>query len=281
MRLPVKSWARKTKMRATDELARRRRVRSSMEELSKICELTPAAHHLYVMKHLEQVTRGELDRLLISAPPGSAKSTLASVFFPAFFLAQHREAQVITASHTQDLAERFGRRVRNLISEHAAVLGLQLSDDSQAAGRWSLKSGGSLFAIGASGALAGYRGDLIVLDDVYRSMEDAYSDSTRQRISDWFYGEVLPRARPGCRVVGIGTRFHHADLFAELEASGRYRVIKLSAIAEEGDELGRAPARFCGTTSPAPTRTRTICVSSATCCHHASGPASTCLDQHL
>ena len=220
---------------ASEEIARRRRVRSSMEELSKICELTPAAHHLYVMKHLEQVTRGELDRLLISAPPGSAKSTLASVFFPAFFLAQHPEAQVITASHTQDLAERFGRRVRNLISEHAAVLGLQLSDDSQAAGRWSLKSRGSLFAIGASGALAGYRGDLIVLDDVYRSMDDAYSDSTRQRISDWFYGEVLPRARPGCRVVGIGTRFHHADLFAELEASGRYnRVIKLSAIRRGG-----------------------------------------------
>ena len=75
-------------------------------------------------------------------------------------------------------------------------------------------------------------------------MDDAYSDSTRQRISDWFYGEVLPRARPGCRVVGIGTRFHHADLFAELEASGRYRVIKLSAIAEEGDELGRAAGTF-------------------------------------
>ena len=231
-------------MRATDELARRRRVRGSMEELSKLCELTPAAHHRYIMRHLEQVSRGALNRLLISAPPGSAKSTLASVFFPAFFLAQHTEAQVITASHTQDLAERFGRRVRNLISEHSAVLGLELSDDSQAAGRWSLKSGGSLFAIGASGALAGYRGDLIVLDDVYRSMEDAYSDSTRQRISDWFYGEVLPRARPGCRVVGIGTRFHHADLFAELEASGRYRVIKLSAIAEEGDELGRAPGTF-------------------------------------
>jgi predicted phage terminase large subunit-like protein len=230
---------------ASEELARRRRVRRSMEELSKLCELTPAAHHLYIMKHLEQVTRGELDRLLISAPPGSAKSTLASVFFPAFFLANHPAAQIVTCSHTQDLAERFGRRVRNLISEHSAVLGLELSDDSQAAGRWSLKSGGSLFAVGASGALAGYRADCIAIDDAYRrSMEDAYSDSIRQKISDWFYGEVLPRARPGCRVVGIGTRYHHADLFAELEASGRYKVIKLSAIAEEGDELGRAPGVF-------------------------------------
>jgi hypothetical protein len=126
------------------------------------------------MHHLEQVARGEIDRLLISAPPGSAKSQTTSVFFPAHFLANHPAAQIIMVSHTQDLAERFGRRVRNLLSEHAAVLGLELSDDSQAAGRWSLKSGGSLFAVGASGALAGYRADLVILDDVYRSMEDAY-----------------------------------------------------------------------------------------------------------
>ena len=224
---------------ATDELARRRRVRGSLEELSKLCELTPAAHHSYIMKHLELVTRGDLSRLLISAPPGSAKSTLASVFFPAFYLANHPTAQIITASHTESLAERFGRRVRNLIAEHSLVLGLELSDDSQAAARWQLKSGGSLFAIGASGALAGYRADLVILDDIYRSMEDAYSENIRQKISDWFYGEVLPRCRPGARVVGIGTSFHHADLFAELEASGRYKVIRLSAVAEEDDELGR------------------------------------------
>ena len=130
--------------------------------------------------------------------------------------------------------------MRNLIAEHSLPrLGLELSDDSQAAARWQLKSGGSLFAIGASGALAGYRADLVILDDIYRSMEDAYSENIRQKISDWFYGEVLPRCRPGARVVGIGTRFHHADLFAELEASGRYKVIRLLAVAEEDDELGR------------------------------------------
>jgi hypothetical protein len=116
---------------------------------------------------------------------------------------------VVTASHTQDLAERFGRRVRNLIAEHGVTLGLELSDDSQAAGRWNLKSGGSLFAVGASGALAAYRADLVVLDDVYRSMDEAYSDNVRQKVSEWFFSEVLPRLRPGGKVVGIGTHFHH------------------------------------------------------------------------
>ena len=229
---------------ATEELARRRRVRGSLEELSKLCGFTPAQHHSYIMRHLEQVTRGELDRLLISAPPGSAKSQTASVLFPAHFLANHPTAQIVTASRTETLAERFGRRVRNLIAEHGATLGLQLSDDSQAAGRSSLKSGGSLFAVGASGALAGYRADLVILDDVYRSMEDAYSDTVRQKISESFFSEVLPRMRPGAKVVGIGTRFPHADLFAELEATGRYKVIKLSAVTEGYDELGRPPGTF-------------------------------------
>jgi hypothetical protein len=194
---------------AAEELLRRQRVRGSLEELSKLCELTPAAHHRNIMKHLEQVTRREIDRLLVSAPPGSAKSQTASVLFPASFLANHPSAQIVTASHTQDLAERFGRRVRNLIAEHGVTLGLELSDDSQAAGRWNLKSGGSLFAVGASGALAAYRADLVVLDDVYRSMDEAYSDNVRQKVSEWFFSEVLPRLRPGGKVVGIGTRFHH------------------------------------------------------------------------
>jgi predicted phage terminase large subunit-like protein len=235
---------------ASEELARRRRIRGSLEELSKLCELTPAAHHKYIMKHLEQVSQGALNRLLISAPPGSAKSTVASVLFPVFFLANHPDAQLIACSHTVELAEKFGRRVRNLISEHSAVLGLQLSDDSQSAGSWSLKSGGGQFCVGSSGALSGRRADCVILDDIFRSMDDAYSESTRRGISDWFYGEVLPRLRPGGKVVGIGTRYHNQELFAELEASGRYKVIKLTAVAEEGDELGRPVGTYLWADQP-------------------------------
>jgi hypothetical protein len=50
--------------------------------------------------------------------------------------------------------------------------------------------------------------------------------------------------RPSGKVVGIGTRFHHQDLLAELEASGAYKVIKLNALSEDGDELGRPPQTY-------------------------------------
>jgi predicted phage terminase large subunit-like protein len=237
--------------KALEELQRRELVRSSMAELSKLCGLPPASHHLYLMRHLEQVTRGELSRLLVSAPPGSAKSSVVSVMFPAFFLANHPHAQIILISHTAELAERFGRRVRNLIIEHGKVLGIELADDSQAAGRWNLKnSSGSFLAMGAQGSLAGNRADVLAFDDVYRSREDAQSDLVRQRISEWFASEALVRLRPGGRVVGIGTRFHHQDLLAELEATGGYKVIKLNALSEEGDELGRLPQTYLWSDQP-------------------------------
>jgi hypothetical protein len=66
----------------------------------------------------------------------------------------HPKANIIAASHTVELAEKFGRRVRNAISEHSNTLGIELSSDSQAAGRWSLKSGGEYYAVLASASPA-------------------------------------------------------------------------------------------------------------------------------
>ena len=36
-------------------------------------------------------------------------------------------SSVLGASHTTDLAERFSRRIRGLVQEHSATLGIQLS----------------------------------------------------------------------------------------------------------------------------------------------------------
>ena len=83
-------------MSASAEIARRRRVRGSLEELSKLCELTPAAHHSYIMKHLELVTRGDLSRLLISAPPGrpSTRQVCSSPLFTSPTTRQRRSSQL-------------------------------------------------------------------------------------------------------------------------------------------------------------------------------------------
>ena len=228
----------------------RRLIRSDLtawcvEALAPLSQI-PARHHRLLIRELEAVSRGEVDRLMILMPPGSAKSTYASILFPVWWLAQHPAATLIAASHTAELAERFGRRVRNLIAEHAGVLGFDLSPDNKAAGRWETTKGGEYFAAGVGGAITGRRADLAIIDDPVKSKEAAESEVTRQSTWDWYRNDLYTRLKPGAAVVVIMTRWHEEDLgghlIEEMSTGGdRWRVLKLPALATDADDpLGRA-----------------------------------------
>jgi len=182
---------------------------------------------------------------MILAPPGSAKSTYVSQLFPAWFLANNANAAIIAASHTSDLADRFGRRVRNLIAEHAETLGYGLSADSAAAGRWETDNGGEYLAAGVGGGIAGRRADLVIIDDPVKSRQDADSATVSGRIWDWWISDVVPRLKPGARVVLVQTRWSEHDLGGRLEEAmltggEQWEILRLPMLAEPGDPLGRA-----------------------------------------
>lgn len=203
----------------------------------------PAAHHRLLIEHLERVERGEIDRLMVCMPPGSAKSTYTSVEFPAWFLGRNPTASLIAASHTQELAERFGRRVRNIVAstEHAAVFGGGVAADSSAAGRWDTAMGGEYFAAGVGGAITGRRADLAIIDDPVKSREDADSERSRARAWDWYINDLLTRLKPGARQIVVMTRWHEDDLGGRIleRESHRWTVIEIPMEAMPNDPLGR------------------------------------------
>ena len=57
----------------------------------------PAKHHALLCAFLQQVGRGEIDRLMIFMPPGSAKSTYTSVRFASWYLGRHPQDSIIQA----------------------------------------------------------------------------------------------------------------------------------------------------------------------------------------
>jgi hypothetical protein len=89
-----------------------------------------------LLDRLDSVCRGEIDRLMVLMPPGSAKSTYASLLFPAWWFTQHPASSMIATSHTASMAEYFGRQVRELVREHGDLLGYGLHASRKAAGRW-------------------------------------------------------------------------------------------------------------------------------------------------
>jgi predicted phage terminase large subunit-like protein len=207
---------------------------------------TPAAHHRLIIAELSRLADGQTDRLMLLMPPGSAKSTYASVLFPAWFLASHPTASVIAASHTASLAVHFGRRVRALALEHPDLLGYRLDRAHRAAGSWSTDAGGEYFATGIRGPVTGRRADLILIDDPIKSAQEADSALARDQLWDWYRTDLATRLKPTGRIVLVMTRWHQDDLGGRLLAGDDgWRVIRLPALAEARtpgeppDALGR------------------------------------------
>jgi hypothetical protein len=107
---------------------------------------------------------------------------------------------VIAASYGAELAEDFGRRVRNFMSDplHAAIFPeCRLAADSAAQRRFDTTAGGSYYAVGRGGAVTGRGADLLLLDDLVKDSEEARSETIRRSMHDWFAHAAYTRLAPG------------------------------------------------------------------------------------
>jgi hypothetical protein len=98
----------------------------------------PGAHRQLLIAELEAPARGEIKRLMFFLLAGAAKRT-GSVLFPSWCMGNHLSRLVIAASHSEKLAERFGRRVRNVVRDYgpklAPELAPKLAPDGSGAGK--------------------------------------------------------------------------------------------------------------------------------------------------
>lgn len=224
--------------------------RASLAEWCISCGYVPAQHHRLIIEHLEALERGEIRRLMIAMPPGSAKSTYGSVLFAPWYLARNPLHSLLAASHSEELAERWGRRVRDIVISRANDLGIAVSQGNRAAARWQLAPNhrhrnpllmGEYMTAGSNSAIAGFRGDLGLIDDPVKSREEISSETQRQRLWEWYIFDYRPRLKPGAKQVFIGTRWHEDDLAGRILAESGHEWVQLTLpmLAEHNDILGR------------------------------------------
>jgi len=213
-----------------------------------------APHHRLIARHLEAVERGEITRLMITMPPRHGKSMLASEFFPAWYLGRNPDHYVVTATYAQDLADDFGRKVKNQIEDFgfkAIFPGVGLADDSKSAKRFHIQEAaggiehatnqrGAFYAVGVGGPLTGRGAHLLLIDDPVKNREDAESEVIRKKTKDWYTSTAYTRLMPGGRVVLIQTRWHEDDLSGWLQTEHKHEgwvVLDLPAIDKAGKAL--------------------------------------------
>lgn len=223
-------------------------------------EPSPAPHHQLIIDKLQDVQDGDSKRLMLFLPPGSAKSTYSTILFPPFYMSGNKNKLTICASHAGDLAERFGRKVRNIIADPAYgdVLDVRLKGDSKAAGRFEVDNNAEYYAVGVGGSVTGRRGDLGIIDDPIKGRADADSETVRNKVWEWYKSDFRTRLKPKAAIVIIQTRWHEDDLSGRIlpdDYDGRsgpviardgevWEVVNLPMEAIEGDALGRKPGEL-------------------------------------
>jgi predicted phage terminase large subunit-like protein len=169
-----------------------------------------------ICEHLEAITNGEITRLLINVPPGTMKSLLTGVFWPAWEWGPGGmpSLRYLGSSYSEDYAKRDNRRMRDLVSSewYQALWGDQVQ---------LVRAGETEFSNTATGfrkgvpfvRLTGGRGDRVIIDDPH-STEGAESEAERNTTTRIFTESVPTRLNSPERsaIIVIMQRLNERDV---------------------------------------------------------------------
>jgi predicted phage terminase large subunit-like protein len=199
----------------------------------------PGFHIDAICAHLQAITDGQLQNLIINIPPRHGKSTLVAVLWPTWEWTRAPWLRILFASYSLALSIRDSLKCRRLIESpwYQQQWGrvFRLTSDQNQKTRFENDRTGYRVATSVGGTGTGEGGDRLVIDDPLKA-EDAESDTMRESSLDWFDSTWSTRGNDPATVarVIVMQRLHEADLVGHLlekmQAGGQsYDHLVLSA----------------------------------------------------
>jgi hypothetical protein len=195
--------------------------------------------------HLQQCFEENIKRLLITLPPRNLKSISAAVAFPAWVLGRTPTARIVCASYSENLASKHAQDCRAVMESdwfkrlfpntrigHAKNTELYYATTLQ----------GSRYSTSVGGTLTGRGGNILIIDDPLKP-EDAFSESKRSSVNEWFDRTLYSRLddkRQGV-IILIMQRLHLEDLAGHVMAREDWVHLDLPAIAECDEQIAIGP----------------------------------------
>lgn len=220
-------------------------------------------HHRVILERIQACMERPRGRLMIMAPPGSAKSTYADVVAPTWAFGHWPGYQIIISTYASSLARKQARKAlqvvrsrrwRNLWKERP-----EIRRDVAAAHEWGLTNGSMMLAAGILAGITGNRAHGAIGDDLIAGREEAESPTIRAKIMDAYRDDLESRLLPNGWIILINTRWHMEDPCGSIlpedykGESGLVRcrdgmewdVLNIPAKAENADDpLGRKVGEY-------------------------------------
>lgn len=215
-------------------------------------------HHELICARLEDLEAGRIKALEIQTPPRWSKSTLAVHNFVPWYAGKHPGLDLLVVTATAELALEHGREVRDIFLGPGYRLTFgsdplaQLRNDSQAAGRLQLVGGARIHFYGRGQIPRGVGGYGLVIDDLFKSSDQAVSAIERDTAYRNVIMDCFSRLNSAdAWKLMIGTRNHADDVQGRLfdptnphydeRAAKQFVRIRIPALSEgkDVDPLGR------------------------------------------
>lgn len=172
--------------------------------------------HLHaIADHLQAVSTGEIENLVINIPPGCMKSLLTSVAWTPWEWLKNSGLRIFGASYGADLAIRDAQKCRDIITSEwyqERWPHVQLKKGSDQKTKYELLGGGWRMATSVGGRATGEHPDRKIVDDPHNAKQ-AESDAERNAAITWFDRTLSTRGESrGARTVVVMQRLHESDV---------------------------------------------------------------------
>jgi predicted phage terminase large subunit-like protein len=212
------------------------------------------AFHKAVAEALTQLVDGTLgaDQLIFVMPPRHGKTQLTTKSLSAWVSGKFPTWDIAVASYSDTMAEDMGADTRAIMQTPQFRLTFpthRLRRGGSSKSNIQTDKGGRLVFVGRGGALTGRGMHVGIGDDLFKDHEEARSQTIRDQAWNWFTKVFMTR-RMGRKIVILTfTRWHSDDIIGRITdpenpnynaiEAAKWKIIRLPAIAEEDDPLGR------------------------------------------
>lgn len=174
--------------------------------------------------------------LVINISPGSTKSTIGSIMYPAWIWTRKPSARFIGGSYAHNLSMDLSRKNRLLVKSEkyrACFPDVQISDSQDAKFYFVNTKGGERYSVGTGGSVTGMHGHFILIDDPVNP-EEASSEEKLKIANRWMDETISTRKvdKAITPVILIMQRLHQNDCTYNKISKGKDRVKHICLPAE-------------------------------------------------
>lgn len=214
--------------------------------------------HRNISSDIDEFIFGNVNKMMVFAPPQHGKSELSTRRLPAMLLGLDPTIRIAVICYNSTIARGFNKNVQDIISDYnyrslfpntiingskhpksiekLKEKGRQLEKNSY---MFETTEGGYLISTGVNGSLTSKSVDILIMDDLYKGKMDAYSPIFRQRVLDFYNSVAETRLHNKSKQLILYTRWHEEDLAGVLleKESELWYVSKYEAIKETNENL--------------------------------------------